>query len=682
MILAGPYAGPEQLARFRLEAVAVAALQHPGIVQIYEIGSHAGHAYLALEYVVGGTLMQKCAGKPLSPTRAAEMVDALARAVHYAHQHGIIHRDLKPSNVLLTETGEPKITDFGLAKKHDAASPDLASLGRQPGEGLTASGAILGTPAYMAPEQAGGLRGGIGPGSDIYALGAMLYELLTGRPPFQAANPMDVILKVMTAEPVFPGRLEATVPRDLKSVCLKCLQKEPARRYKSAEALANDLRRFLLGEPTKARPATAGERFRRWAWQCRGWLAGGAAAAVLLLVLTVSLAMNALGLLFPSPQGVVSYGSAGVSDAGIAVKQEAPVALPEDLDLVPRDAVLFLTIRVADLLNRNDVQGLNQELIRAKLPSLDDAGAAIEQALGLRWGEIEHATLVNLQPGPPGRLVRHPAGDKASLFARTGTGPPGQSRAQGPATPGQDVLRPRSRRTGQRFPAQRSRPGLESTARVVERVVGPHSAARDRRAVAPGPGAGGARRHHLVAGAVPPPQTREDLVGYLEKACRQAPPAPGVGPPNLRPLAEVRAATMTADLSSRADGANSDSLRLDLRLGFADTDAGQHGHNSLMALWPFLRGFANLYSTGERTGLPPTIAQELTYALRTTVLQNLSGQGSLPRRGGDGTRPVLPREGNTVAEETVIMTMNWASTWPARRGRRRQGRGRPRSQSE
>ena len=343
MILAGPYAGAEQLARFRLEAEAVAALQHPNIVQIHEIGSHAGHAYLALEYVGGDTLARYCAGQPLPPMRAANLVETLARAVHYAHQHGIVHRDLKPSNVLLTETGKPKITDFGLAKKHDAASP-----GRQPGEALTASGAILGTPAYMAPEQAGGLRGGIGPATDVYALGAILYELLTGRPPFQAANPMDVILKVMAEEPVPPSQLEATVPRDLESVCLKCLQKDPARRYKSAETLANDLRRFLNGEPTKARPATAGERFRRWAWQRRGWLTGGAAAAVLLLALAVSLAINALGLLFPSPQGVVSSGSVATIESKIAGPQEEPVALPDDLDLVPRDAVLFLTIRVAD----------------------------------------------------------------------------------------------------------------------------------------------------------------------------------------------------------------------------------------------------------------------------------------------------------------------------------------------
>src|SRR5579885_596070 len=311
LILAGPYAGADQLARFRVEAESVARLQHPGIVQIHEIGSHAGHSYLALEYVPGGTLNHRCAGRPLPPDEAARLVEALARAVHYAHQRGIIHRDLKPGNVLLTEDGQPKIADFGLAKMLNAG-PGSATPGPQ-----TQSGAILGTPAYMAPEQAGGKRGGVGPPADVYALGAILYELLTGRPPFQADSPVDVILKVTTEEPLPPRRIEPGCPRDLEAVCLKCLQKDPARRYASAQALANDLVRFRKGEPTRARPATAGARFRSWAWRRRWWLAGCGTAAGLLLVLLLSLALNALAFF-----SLGSAGSASVSSAGGPVASE------------------------------------------------------------------------------------------------------------------------------------------------------------------------------------------------------------------------------------------------------------------------------------------------------------------------------------------------------------------------
>jgi serine/threonine-protein kinase len=294
MILAGPYADEDQLARFRAEAEAVARLQHPGIVQIHEIGSHAGHAYLALEYVPGGTLVRKCAGRPLPPTEAAGLVASLARAMHYAHRCGIVHRDLKPGNVLLAEDGQPKIADFGLAKRLDADAGSAA-----PGP-QTQSGAILGTPAYMAPEQAGGKRGAVGPAADVYALGAILYDLLTGRPPFRADNAVDVIFKVITEQPIPPRRIEPACPRDLEVVCLKCLNKDPARRYESAAALVGDLTRFLAGEPIRARPATAGERFRLWAGRRLWWL-GGAAAAGLLLLLAGSLALKFAGVFSPKP---------------------------------------------------------------------------------------------------------------------------------------------------------------------------------------------------------------------------------------------------------------------------------------------------------------------------------------------------------------------------------------------
>jgi serine/threonine protein kinase/HEAT repeat protein len=273
VILAGPFAGPEQLARFRVEAEALARLQHAGIVQIHEIGSHAGHSYLALEYVSGDTLNRNCAGRPLPATKAAQLVETLSRAVQYAHQRGIIHRDLKPGNVLLAEDGQPKITDFGLAKLLDI-QPGTATPGPQ-----TQSGTILGTPAYMAPEQAGGKRGTVGPATDVYALGAILYELLTGRPPFQAETPLDVILKVATEEPTPPRSLQPGRPAELEAVCLKCMHKDPKTRYASAMELGEDLHRFLAGEATEARPVSSGERPRRWVWRRRWRLVGAGAAA-------------------------------------------------------------------------------------------------------------------------------------------------------------------------------------------------------------------------------------------------------------------------------------------------------------------------------------------------------------------------------------------------------------------
>ncbi len=409
LVLAGPYAGADQLARFRVEAESVARLQHPGIVQIHEIGSHAGHSYLALEYVPGGTLNHHCAGRPLPPDEAARLVEALARAVQYAHQRGIIHRDLKPGNVLLTEDGQPKIADFGLAKMLNAG-PGSATPGPQ-----TQSGAILGTPAYMAPEQAGGKRGGVGPPADVYALGAILYELLTGRPPFQADSPVDVILKVTTEEALPPRRVEPGCPRDLEAVCLKCLRKDPARRYASAQALADDLVRFLKGEPTKARPATAGARLRSWAWRRRWWLASCGTVAFLLLLLTCSVALNALALIFGGIGGHAEVTGGEVTaetvpvrplvtaktGGGVAAAPERPepVTLPADLDLVPRGAVMFVTVRVADLANRKDVQGLKRLLGREKLATLEEV-FGLENVVPLRLEEVERLTLVNLQPAP------------------------------------------------------------------------------------------------------------------------------------------------------------------------------------------------------------------------------------------------------------------------------------------
>jgi serine/threonine-protein kinase len=252
MVLAGGHAGAAELARFRTEAESVARLQHPNIVQIHEVGESGGLPFFSLEYCGGGSLDRQLNGTPWPARKAAELVETLARAVHAAHRAGVVHRDLKPANVLLTRDGQPKITDFGLAKRLDVE------------KGQTQSGSILGTPSYMAPEQAGGKTREIGPAADVYALGAILYELLTGRPPFRAETPLDTVLQVVSEEPAPPRRLNAKVPRDLETICLKCLHKEPGKRYATAEALAEDLRRFQADEPILARPVGASERAAKW----------------------------------------------------------------------------------------------------------------------------------------------------------------------------------------------------------------------------------------------------------------------------------------------------------------------------------------------------------------------------------------------------------------------------------
>jgi WD40 repeat protein/tRNA A-37 threonylcarbamoyl transferase component Bud32 len=275
MIVSGAHAGETDLARFRTEAEAIARLQHPNIVQIYEVNEQGGLPYFSLEFCAGGSLERKLNGTPLPPREAAQLVETLARAMAAAHQKGVIHRDLKPANVLLAEDGTPKITDFGLAKKLDEA-------------GRTASGAVLGTPSYMAPEQAGGKNREVGPPADVYALGAILYECLTGRPPFRAATALDTLMQVVADEPVPPTQLQSKTPRDLETITLKCLQKDPRGRYGSAQALADDLGRYLKGEPIQARPVGPAERL--WRWCQRNW----AVAALLALAGTLLVLLAAV----------------------------------------------------------------------------------------------------------------------------------------------------------------------------------------------------------------------------------------------------------------------------------------------------------------------------------------------------------------------------------------------------
>jgi serine/threonine protein kinase len=300
-------AGEKELARFRAEADAIARLQHPNIVQIYDVGDVDGRPYFVLEYVAGGSLAEQLNGTPQAARPAAQFVEVLAGAVQAAHASGVVHRDLKPANILLiapqqdnaevddglrgpnglTASGgllnaDSKIADFGVAKCADDESD------AQPQRGLTVTGDLLGTPSYMAPEQAAPIGPPVGPAADIYALGAILYELLTGRPPFKGKTPLDTVLQVLHNEPVPVTSLQPDVPRDLETICLKCLRKDPRERYPTASDLAEDLKSFLRGGPIKARPRGTVEKVWRWMRDHpapSGLVAAGALTPILALLI-------------------------------------------------------------------------------------------------------------------------------------------------------------------------------------------------------------------------------------------------------------------------------------------------------------------------------------------------------------------------------------------------------------
>src|SRR5262245_32880687 len=273
MILAGAHAGAQQRLRFRGEAEAAARLHHPNIVQVYEVGEQDGCPYFSLEYVDGRSLNETLAEGLPPPLQAAALVEQLARAADYAHRRGIVHRDLKPGNVLLTQDGTPKISDFGVAKRLDDE------------QGRTRTGDVLGTPSYMAPEQAAGKSKEIGPAADVYSLGAILYQTLTGLPPFEGQSAWETVHLVLTAEPEPPSRRNPRLPRDLETICLRCLDKDPAKRYPSALALADDLRRFQSGQPIQARPVGWPERAMKWVRRRPALAALLTLSSVLLLVL-------------------------------------------------------------------------------------------------------------------------------------------------------------------------------------------------------------------------------------------------------------------------------------------------------------------------------------------------------------------------------------------------------------
>ncbi len=266
MILAGQLATQADHDRFHSEAQAAAQLDHPNVVPVFEVGEYQGQLYFSMGYVDGNSLATRLTEGPMPPKEAAEIVRTVAEAVEYAHRQGVIHRDVKPSNILIDSKGRPRVTDFGLAKRVDSGSD------------LTATGQVLGTPSYMAPEQAAGQIKAVGPSADIYALGALLYATLTGRPPFQAATALETMHQVLDREPVPPRQLNPAVPKDLETIALKCLEKSMPRRYTTAQAMADDLQRYLDGRPILARPVGRWEH--AWRWCRRQPVVAGLAAAV------------------------------------------------------------------------------------------------------------------------------------------------------------------------------------------------------------------------------------------------------------------------------------------------------------------------------------------------------------------------------------------------------------------
>jgi serine/threonine protein kinase len=288
MILSGQFASAAEMQRFRVEARATAALQHPGIVAIHEVGEHEGLLYFSMDFIDGRNLAHLIRDGPWSAARAAQCVRDVAEAIHYAHQHGVLHRDLKPSNVLIDSEGKPRVTDFGLAKRLSDSN------GEAKNTELTVSGQVLGSPNFMPPEQAAGKHRDLTPASDVYSLGALLYHVLTGRPPFLADSIPATLRLVAETEPVAPRLLAPNVPRDLETICLKCLAKDPKRRYAAAQDLAEELGRFLRDEPILARPV--GKTARLWRWCRHKPVLVGLITSTALLLLAVIVALPVAAL--------------------------------------------------------------------------------------------------------------------------------------------------------------------------------------------------------------------------------------------------------------------------------------------------------------------------------------------------------------------------------------------------
>jgi serine/threonine protein kinase len=356
VIQGGHHALLDAVERFRAEAEAVARFQHPNIIQVYEVGEHEGIGYLTLEYAAGGSLANLIAGTPQDPRESAALLETLARAIHYAHQSGIVHRDLKPANIVLTESRVPKITDFGLAKLLEQEV------------GATVSGTIVGTPSYMAPEQLLGPSREIKPAADVYALGAILYELLTGRPPFKGATPLSTLDQVANQDPLVPSRLQRSTPADLETICMKCLEKDPSRRYHTALALADDLRRFLDGRPILARPTPLWEKAVKWARRHPG-LASALAGIAMAILLLFAGTLYYNGLLRASVKAERRAKEDSEHNAQIALEQR-------NLALNALDKLVF---EVQERLGETPTtRSLRQSLLNTAIVGLDEIAANAE----------------------------------------------------------------------------------------------------------------------------------------------------------------------------------------------------------------------------------------------------------------------------------------------------------------
>jgi serine/threonine protein kinase len=397
MVLAGAHAGPDALERFRNEARAVASLQHPDILRIHDVGEAGGLPYLSLEFIEGGSLAQQMAGRPQDITQAAWTIRNIARAIHAAHRQGIVHRDLKPANILLTVDGRPKITDFGLARC------------RWDDSDWTRTGTIVGTPDYMAPEQTRGPAHDARPLVDQHAVGAILDELLTGRPPFRGATPSDTIEQVRTQEPVPPTRLRPGVPRDLETICLKCLQKEPERRYADADALADDLNRFLDGRPVVARPVSIVEHLGRWCRRNPRVAVLSAAVVVLLITMVITSTAFAAHLARAHAAALAAYrGECQQSLELLSDKQRALLAVEQatrETRLAhahaarARDAVAALIARVRSLEDRPGLLDAKRDLLRTATAALDALGS--EDRMPAAPGDPRLAEPLRFQAGNP-----------------------------------------------------------------------------------------------------------------------------------------------------------------------------------------------------------------------------------------------------------------------------------------
>jgi serine/threonine protein kinase len=695
MILAGAHASEADLARFRAEAEAVAQLQHPNVVQIYEVGEYEGRPFLSLEYVDGGSLAEAVAkgqwpvGSKEGDRRAAELVETLARAIHAAHRRNIVHRDLKPGNILLSgewrvASGEqqdqpsflatrhsplattPKITDFGLAKRLDAPRSQ------------TRSGSVLGTPCYMAPEQAGGKLRTIGPATDVYALGTILYELLTGRPPFQADSDLDTLMKVASEEPQTPSRLRHGLPRDLEVICLKCLRKDPAQRFGSALELADELRRYLNGEPIRTRPLGRWERARHWARRRREYLLVLAGAATALVVV---LALVGLGLFSSKKERDVTLEPARrvgpivpgrPAGAGEAVHKKHVAhppppraeSLPDDLALVPPDALGFVSVRLADLLHTKPVELLQQQVAREMPAFAAEARGAFEKMkrfkkLGLTLADIERATLVYLRPGPIDSsvvvIVRTTRPYDADRLLPQGGKPVGQRRLRSGK---KDHV---ARRVDDTMWLVSDRAFVIGTpgrrgAGALEHLL-KRNAAR-RASAASTPMLAGlrlaAQTHHLTVGLNPPPPLLV-LAGHFLPAQAD----------KLRPLLALNGVTLSLDLETPLVRLF-DPVRLSLTVIFPDEAKARAGQaaaeEGVRWLQTNLKRFvqAMLQETGAddlaaAIRFNAQLGSQLEYALRATTVRREGPTIHLPLR----VDLDLPRQGTDLVravEEVQVMS--------------------------